>query len=371
MLRTFQPIGQGTFVTEQFELGQNVVFDCGSLTSLELVRTTIQTIYKEREVIDAVFLSSLDREHAGGLEALMQWCRVAKVFIPYMDGEERAYTLLKHLCEGGEPDDFLARLIAEPKTALAAYQFLDPRMPIVTQVAPERGWDRNVFDANMPLDLMPWKAIEGFRAYVDPELDWICQPKVFHQRHVIEEWKAAMVAAGEDPGWITDVATLRRGWIQNPTRKVLTRIFNGQPDRGCVVSMATYSGPQGQSLGMYEKRNVGQGSYPFRMQPGGLYTGELRMQNEALRKAFLQSFEGYHTHVGSLLLPGHGAEELFHEEILPQGMAAVIGTGDTDNVLELPHGRVVRAVMRKNLSFYLVTELPGSSAQFTIREKGR
>ena len=369
MIRTFQPIGQGTFVTEQFEHGQNVVFDCGSLTSLELVRKRIHTIYRENELIDAVFLSSLDWEHAGGLESLMQWCRVAKVFIPFLNDEERAYTLLKHLCEGGEPDDFLSRLIMEPTTALAKYQFLDPRMPVVTQVAPERGWDRNVFDANMPLELMPWKAIEGFRVYVDAQLDWICQPWVFRQGHVVDKLRKSLVDAQEDPGWIANATTVRRAWNQNPTRKILQETFLRQKDRGCVVTMATYSGPQDGRLGMQEKRSE-RGNYPRRMRPGGLYTGELCLRDEVIRAEFLRSFEEHRYRVGSLLLPGHGAEAMFHETILPAQYAAVIGTADTENTLCLPHGQVVRAVMEKRLPLYLVTELSGSGAQFDIKERG-
>ena len=97
MIRTFQPIGQGTFVTEQFEHGHNVVFDCGSMTSLPWTQKLIQTNFRQGEFIDGVFLSSIDQEHAGGLETLMQWCQVQKVFVPYLEPDERGATLLKYL----------------------------------------------------------------------------------------------------------------------------------------------------------------------------------------------------------------------------------------------------------------------------------
>lgn len=71
MIRTFQPVGQGTFITEQFEKGQNVVFDCGSDTSARLMADLVKQNFHEGEVIDGVFLSSVDREHASGLEILM------------------------------------------------------------------------------------------------------------------------------------------------------------------------------------------------------------------------------------------------------------------------------------------------------------
>ncbi len=370
MIRTFQPVGQGVFVTEHFEQGQNVVFDCGSLTSLGLVRKLIQTNYDEKELIDAVFISSLDNEHAGGLEALMQWCRVTKVFIPYLNEDERAYTLLKHLCEGGEPDDFLSRLITEPKEALSAYQILDPRMPVVTQIAPEVGWERNVFDANMPIDLMPWKAIEGFRVYVDPQLDWIYQARVYRQRRALDELTAALIAAGEDPGWIATAATVQRAWRQNPTRKALMQVYRQQKDHSCVVSMALYSGPQTLDYRMYEQyTEQGKWNYHTKMRCGGIYTGELHLRDENLRADFLRHFGDYRPRVGSFLLPGHGADTLFHETVLPGRNAIVVTTADTENVLCLPHGKVVHAVLDRKLPFYVVTEVPGSIARFAVNER--
>lgn len=370
MIRTFQPVGQGSFVTEQFEQGQNVVFDCGSATSLGLVRELIHTNYDENELIDAVFISSLDNEHAGGLEALMQWCRVTKVFVPFMEEDERAYTLLKHLCEGGEPDDFLSRLITEPKKALSAYQFLDPRTPVLTQVAPETDRDKNVFDAVMSMEIMPWKAIEGFRVYADPDVDWIYQVRVYRQRQVMERLTAALIAAEVDPGWIASAATVRRAWKQNPTRKALIQAYRQLDDHECVVSLALYSGPQHRDFRMYEQyTQKGQWSYHTRIRSGGVYTGGLHLGDEHIRAEFLKDFGRYRPRVGSFLLPGHGAESLFHESILPKTQAIVVATSDTENVLCLPHGKVVRAVMDRRLPFYLVTEVPGSVARFALSEQ--
>ena len=40
---------------------------------------------------------------------------------------------------------------------------------MVTQVAPETAEEENVFDAVMPVGVMPWKAIDGFRVSVEAD----------------------------------------------------------------------------------------------------------------------------------------------------------------------------------------------------------
>lgn len=370
MIRTFQPVGHGAFVTEQFGEGQNVILDCGSTTSVGLIKDLIHTNFQQRELVDGVFLSMLDREHAGGLEALLQHCRVAKVFIPYLQEDEKAYMLLKYLCEGGKPEDLLARLIAEPTKALSAYQILDPRQSMVTQVAEETDREKNVFDADMSLDVMPFKAIEGFRVYVDFRLDWVFEPHVYRQRASIDQLREVLIEEKVDPGWLSTVAHVKRGWIQNPIREALKRAF-GRLDRPvCPVTMTVYSGPKIADYRMYEQfTENGQWSYRARVRAGGLYTGDMMASEERIRSKFLKDYDRYLTRVGSLLLPGYGAEEMFHEDILPRRQAIVVSTSDTENVLCLPHGKVVRRILEQELPYYVVTEVPGSLVRFVVLEK--
>lgn len=368
MIRTFQPIGQGTFVTEQFEHGHNVVFDCGSMTSLPWTQKLIQTNFRQGEFIDGVFLSSIDQEHAGGLETLMQWCQVQKVFVPYLEPDERGATLLKYLCEGGQPDDFLATLITNPKQALSAYRIPSYGVPVVTQVCQENEWEKNVFDKKMPMYLMPWKAVAGFRVYVDEDMDWIYQVQVYRQRVDMERLTECLTAHGV-AGWIASAAILRRGWRQNPTRNELTKAYAqvGQPF--CAVSLAVYSGPERQEYPTYEQfTQKGQWTRRARVRSGSLYTGSLRLREQQIRVQFQQHFQTYGSHTGCLLLPGHGTSALFHQDVLPGRHSVVVAAADNENLQCLPHGSVVRSVMDHRIPFYLVTELPGSTVRFAIKE---
>ena len=369
MVRTFQPVGHGTFVTEQFKHGQNVIFDCGSETSLDLIKALIKTNFEYKEQIDCVFLSSLDREHAGGLEALLEWCHVAKIIIPNMEKDERAFTLLRYLCEGGTMDDFLAKLITDPKNALSIFQIQDRRLPIVTQVSEETDKEKNVFDIPMPMDLMPWKAVEGFRVCVDNKLDWVYRPNVYRQRVSLKQLAENLAAEGIDPRWMDSVEKLVRGWRQNPIRNGLIKAYEQLRRPISPVTMTVYSGPEYVDYRLYERlAEDGQWSYRGKVYAGALLTGELPLGVERVQAKLCMDMVEYQTHMGSVLVPGHGAAWMFHESILPKRNGVVVSTTDTENMLCLPHGKVVKVILEHELPYYVVTEVQGSLARFAVIE---
>ena len=51
MIRSFLPVGQGAFYTEQFDCGVNVVYDCGSSTSRSAIEKQIACTFEPREKI--------------------------------------------------------------------------------------------------------------------------------------------------------------------------------------------------------------------------------------------------------------------------------------------------------------------------------
>ena len=62
----------------------NIVYDCGSLTSVSFVEHQIKYNFQEDEVIHAVFLSHLDADHINGLPYLLKYCNVKKIFFPLL-----------------------------------------------------------------------------------------------------------------------------------------------------------------------------------------------------------------------------------------------------------------------------------------------
>ena len=90
--RVLHPVGQGAFFTEQFydESGKvvhNVVYDCGSFTSLpNLVECEIRNTFEKNAHIDLLFISHFDKDHVNGLMKLHSQTKIdkdTKVIIPF------------------------------------------------------------------------------------------------------------------------------------------------------------------------------------------------------------------------------------------------------------------------------------------------
>lgn len=95
--RTFHPVGQGAFFTEQFyddameNVLYNVVYDCGSLsrnirTQIEL---EIRNCFYGRKKIDALFLSHFDDDHVNYVKFLKKhgYLKGTRIFIPMVEEE--------------------------------------------------------------------------------------------------------------------------------------------------------------------------------------------------------------------------------------------------------------------------------------------
>ena len=101
MTRTFQPVGQGAFYTEQFSKDDggtfNVVYDCGSDSlDIQSLSKVIKKSFPKESVIDAVFISHFDSDHVNGLPELMRNFKVTKIFLPLITGvAEIAYWRFK------------------------------------------------------------------------------------------------------------------------------------------------------------------------------------------------------------------------------------------------------------------------------------
>lgn len=90
--RSFLPVGQGAFYTEQFTYDSqkvNVIYDCGSTTDIKKVEEQIENRFSKNEIINAVFLSHLDRDHINGLPYLLKYCIVKNLFFPLITKESK------------------------------------------------------------------------------------------------------------------------------------------------------------------------------------------------------------------------------------------------------------------------------------------
>lgn len=97
MTRTFHPVGQGAFYSEQFrsENGDDfrIVYDCGTKTRQEKVHPVkvIQDAFKDSRPIDILFISHFDKDHVSMISKLLnQHAIIKRVVLPLLPVEETA-----------------------------------------------------------------------------------------------------------------------------------------------------------------------------------------------------------------------------------------------------------------------------------------
>lgn len=96
--RTFHPVGQGAFFTEQFyddameHVLYNVVYDCGSKSPgirIQMERDIRNSFY-DKKTIDVLFLSHFDDDHVNYVKYLKNHgcLEGTRIFIPMIEAEE-------------------------------------------------------------------------------------------------------------------------------------------------------------------------------------------------------------------------------------------------------------------------------------------
>ena len=85
------------FSDEDFCGKVNVVYDCGTISGLSVLKAVIERTFEHGEVIDALFLSHLHEDHINGLPILAKRCQIKRVYLPMMDTTDLALMQLAYI----------------------------------------------------------------------------------------------------------------------------------------------------------------------------------------------------------------------------------------------------------------------------------
>lgn len=378
MQRLFLPVGQGAFYCEKFSeedfCGKvNVVYDCGSLSGLSLLKAEIERVFDHGEIIDALFLSHLHEDHINGLPFLMKRCQVKRVYLPMVDATDLALMRLAYIIRRHQkplPYENEGEYIVSERFVLDALQ--NP----VEAIRQHADADVVALPIDRNNDLLRGvygvaDEIFGERIGNGVSQRWIYMP--FNIRNDEEANKVRMrytTFSGKEPSpqnvaeLIADIAGNRVG------KKDLSEIrdmYKGIRDGLNANSMTLYSGSDNSSLTQSIDLDSSINDFfclkhgvSHSTAAGCLYTGDYIASEERCYWKQLKMAYGRHWgNIGCVQIPHHGSNGNFNDEFLTMSAYNVISAG-FGNMYRHPSNSVLAKYRARHKFPFVVTQSQAS-----------
>ena len=409
VIRQFHPIGQGAFYTEHMNYHNqrfNVIYDCGSTTSVKLVNDQIEKTFDRGETIHALFISHLDKDHINGIESLIKYCNVERIFFPLISNLNKLL-LLKEFNEEGFKDNFTYKFINNPKRAIADIENGETRKPqliAIKAVSPDIDNNNNNNNDNVfnlddnsqtsseeePFDLsIPSGSIIKKTSLLKFHDEWIYVPFNFDQNKRKKELETILSKSG--------ITVINEEFIQNgktlsPTDAIkLTKdAYNLIPGKLNGNSMTVFSGLSNTNSSVngliyfhkldkrFSKRwlnyllndfvdfydiiyNINRRllvSFMFENMNRGsgcLYTGDYDASSDANFDALKNHYKNYWSTITCFQVPHHGSKKNFNTGFVEHNKVYFVSAG-MHNRYGHPSAEVIKYIHKKRGYPFIITE---------------
>lgn len=398
MTRTFHPIGQGAFYSEEFYNSEKgcifrAVYDCGSLKYCGLQRNSDGTPLKRKDIeervvqafpdghgVDILFVSHLDDDHVNLIPCLKPFKdrQIRRVILPLLSAEERYMLTGYHLSRSrwGRISDALNCIINNPED----YFGNDTKVTFVRPADEERSLMGNeVDDEGVGVDDLQREVPSLTKISIGNNLPdsgrmlrWLLIPynhKPLRYYNLKGELKNAFgagfqIANLKDPDFvIKNLKDLRRCYkaLSDGINRNSMALYSGPLDDTCLSSIGEVVGcdiwgrycPCDQFAEYWLDRVLRhEQSSVFHGSPGCLYTGDVSLDDADLTRVFGR----YVKNIGMVQLPHHGSFDSFGSGNLPiDGQVCVVSYGEK-NQFGHPAFAAKRAVAQKGGLWVDVTE---------------
>ena len=422
MTRTFYPVGQGAFYSEEFRDAEGkvcfrIVYDCGSLKSCGLqprsdglplrrsdVEDRVEKAFSDEDVIDLLFISHFDDDHVNLISCLSPFKKhhIRKVVLPLLSEKERYlltgyYLLSDEVREDAEQNEALIRLINAPR------EFFGEGVNIVF-IHPY-GYDVNEGRTREPIGFEDLSGDVPSLAEIDISKQigssglsglWVFVP-YNHKPERFADLQDSLKHTFEDANIRFKLEDLKDIDFVAQNLKILRECYNGLTDGINRNSMALYSGPARHGgarfalednsgardywIGCYLRQLsiwcvrcgvvpawpfVVEAPSKFLNRPGCLYTGDIALRDAGLT----ERFQSYADNIGMVQLPHHGSQDSFQGGDLPIEGRVCVATYGEKNKFGHPALIVRRAVSDRDGFWADVTELEESRFEVSYIGKG-
>ena len=329
--RFFYPIGHGGFYAEKHKIGSNrftIVYDCGSKSYVK-ANAIIEIAFKEKEVIDILFISHFDADHVNKINFLKKRTTIKNVVMPLLHKEE--IYLLKNMFRVLKLP--ILRLLSNPK------QFFDKNTKII-KIRPTDNMEGNIDTRNaIDLDNLNDFIQDSGRSIRKSSLhyEWVFIPYNYEHKERLKQLKEKLLGANfteediialqKDPEWTLKKIEID---IDKSTTRDKTKFKNlynslvsstNKKIKINETSMLLYSG-----IVTLSKDNLFKKSCIFNFNTNkdlssiskrtdkvsSLYTGDINLKDIDVKRIFSSLWRN----IGTIQIPHHGSVENFEKSVL-------------------------------------------------------
>ena len=349
--RTFHPVGQGAFYTEEFFSGEEriftVVYDCGSETAPKVdFEAKIEGFKKRISHIDILFLSHFHADHINGLDKLLEGVKVEKTIIPMLPQEvlllTRVQNFIKYRDDALAADGVISDLYLGGQTRA--------RFGEVVAVLPDNydsvSSDIFVGGSNKVQNGSVVKGYEQFWEYLPFNSIDIKDQRAIIFNTGFQKIKKAFNNAGE-----LDVSKLIRG-CRRQVKELYKQVMNGTNDN--LYTLAVESCPA---------KNVY--PYPDPRLSRCLYLGDFdSVGNTSVWNRLVEVFSL--KDIGTIQVPHHGSRNNWRADLLQGDPRDYVASAGYANQYHHPDYWVIRDIINAGHSAFVVDENAGSIKEYVF-----
>ncbi|UOQ69475.1 MBL fold metallo-hydrolase [Hymenobacter volaticus] len=371
-IRTFHPIGQGAFYTEQHREGNQtltIVYDCGSLTApKEHFLRKVATALPRGTVIDLLFISHFHADHINGLDELKRKYTIRAVVLPKLTEEARVLVKLENFLEY---EGFSSVLIDNPR----AYFGRRTRIIFVEPIDPNAGTAAEIILNNDRFVEVPGEQDQDLRDSAAPagkqpgRLRTITSGTPLRLTlHKTAFWEYVPYNYEYAARRTTFVAMLKKLKIELGTLGNLEQVINRKKDLSKAYrsldgdlnenSLVVYSGALTDPMRLLHRGHSCTCWHPFYAsveKEGCLYLGDLDLNIPTLPADLQTRLGSRWDRIQTLQVPHHGSVHNFVPLPLDKDVQAIISYG-SNNTYGHPSAHVIGQLHLLQATPILVTE---------------
>ena len=367
MIRSFLPVGQGAFYTEQFDDGTNVIYDCGSENGIRMIEEMIKSTFHEGDIIHAVFISHMHSDHMNGLEFLLQYCNVKTIYLPFLSQEERRVSsLIQEITPN--TTDFVRDFMHNPEDTLRRYlKDQRRRIPQVKFVLPKNLNGISPEERERTISQQVYSGDEIAKPGSVETTNWVYIPFNLQNAERKKIFTDKLKSMGIDINNWKNVQKLLRS---EPGREQFRKAYDAVPGKLNTNSLVIYSGPDpgktgGEIFQVFQHPN-GKWHLDDSISPGCLYLGDFDARTKGNYAELEDSYTGCWNNVGVLQIPHHGSKHNFNSKLLSKADCFVISAGSV-NRYKHPHVFVLKEIVLHRKPCVWVTEKNSSIGRFRVQ----